>query len=112
MSSIDPKQESALVRFYQENIVPLARANGMEFLDRSPGSSSESYFLARPRTRLSREEFVLKLADEKQAIATLEARWVETPLRGMAKRLIKFTRSYFPKVQEKTEISSAFYEMF
>jgi hypothetical protein len=112
MSSIDPKQEPALVRFYEENIVPLARASGMEFLDHSPGSSSESYFLARPRTRLSREDFALKLADEKQAIATLEAQWAQTPLRGMGRRLLRFTRSYFPKVQEKTEISAAIYEMF
>jgi hypothetical protein len=112
MSWIDRKQEPALVRFYVENIVSLSRSNGMEILDHSPGSSAESYFLARPRTRMSRGDFVLKLGDERQAVPTLEAQWAQTPLRGLGRRLLKFARSVFPKVEEKAELSAAIYEMF
>lgn len=112
MSSIDRKQEQALTRFYEENIVPLGRANGMEFLDHSPPSSAESYLLARPRERMSRDDFVLKLGDERQAAPTLEARWAQTPLRGLGRRLFRLTRSFFPTVEEKSELSAAIYEMF
>ena len=112
MSSIDRKQEQALARFYEEHIVPLGRANGMAFLDHSPDSSAESYLLARPRARMSHDDFVLKLSDARLAGPTLDARWDQTPLRGLGRRLLKLTRSFFPKVQEKGGLSAAIYEMF
>jgi hypothetical protein len=61
---------------------------------------------------MERGDFVLKLGDERQAAATLEDRWARTPLRGLGRRLLGLTRSFFPDVEEKSEISSAIYEMF
>jgi hypothetical protein len=112
MSSTDQKQHAALVRFYEENLGPLARAHGMEFLDHGPAPGAASYFLTRPRPRMSRSDFVLKLGEEKQAAQTLEDHWVQTPLRGLGRRLLRLTRSFVPKVGPKSELSAAIYEMF
>src|SRR5262245_55958172 len=88
MSSIDRQQGLALERFYEDNVVSLARRHGMEILDRSPDPSAASYLVARPRTRMSPSDFVLKLGDERQAAQTLDAQWDQTPLRRLGRRLL------------------------
>jgi hypothetical protein len=110
MSSIDPKQTKALTSFFETSILPLGRGSG-EILDHAPKTGSSSYFLTRPKPRLSREDFVVKLANERALTRTLDDQWAGTPLKGLGKTIAKVTRA-FPEPQVKAELSSSFYEMF
>lgn len=110
MSSIDPKQAKALTSFFESAIVPLKLAPG-EILDHAPKTGSTSYFLKRPKTRLTREDFQVKLSNERDLTRTLDDQWAGTPLKGLGKAIARLTRA-FPKTEVKTELSSSFYEMF
>lgn len=110
MSSIDPKQSKALTSFFEAAVLPLARASET-ILDHAPKAGSASYFLRRPRTRLTRGDFELKLSDERSLAKTLDAQWAGTPLKGLGRAVAKLTRA-FPETQVKAELSSSFYEMF
>jgi hypothetical protein len=110
MSSTDPKQTKALTSFFEASILPLGRGSGT-ILDHGPKIGSASYFLKRPKTRLAREDFQVKLSDERTLARTLDDQWVGTPLKGLGKAIAKLTRA-FPETQVKAELSSSFYEMF
>jgi hypothetical protein len=113
MSLIDPKAARALNRFYDGYLHPLSLARQRAAASRaeSAPTSVSSYFVQRSQTRLSRRDFELHLGDEHEAARTLEEAWSETPLRDLAKPLMKLA-PMFQEVEERSEVSSFIYEMF
>jgi len=113
MSSIDPQQARLLNRFYDRYLRPLSEARRRTVASRiqPPCGSGSSYFVERPRTRLGRRDFELRLGDQHQAARTLEQAWAETPLRNLAKPLMNLAPA-FQDVEECSEVSSFVYEMF
>ena len=110
MNSIDQKQTKALIKFYERHLLPLQEAP--ETKEIPPQSADgNTYFIPRKHTRMRKQDFELRLADERQAAESLEDMWVGTPLSGLGKKLLKLSRR-FPRVEEKAEVSSLIYEMF
>jgi len=72
--------------------------------------SASSYFVPRSQTRLERSDFELRLSDERQAASALEQAWARTPLRKLARPLMRLARA-FRDVDEPAAVSSSFYEM-
>ena len=48
---------------------------------------SRSSFVSRKRTRLTREDFVVKLSEERAIARTLDDQWAATPLKGLGKAI-------------------------
>jgi hypothetical protein len=112
MSSIDAKRARGLDQFYDAYLRPLAEARRRAAASGAePTGPVSSYFVPRSRTRLSRRDFELRLGDPRQAAATLEQAWAESPLRGLAKPLMKLAPT-FQDFEERSEVSSFVYEMF
>lgn len=111
MSLINQKQIRVLTKFYRKEIVCLSDLYADKILDSVSPDSDESYFSKRSDTRMTKEDFELKLADEQQAAKTIDLKWAATPLKGLGKKMLKLT-PYFLKVKEKSELSSSIYEMF
>jgi hypothetical protein len=113
MSSIDPKQARLLDRFYDGYLRPRAEAGWRVAVTWAgpPPEPGASYFVRRPRTRLGRSEFELDLGDPHRAAGALERAWAGTPLRDLAKPLMKLAPA-FQDVEERSEVSSFVYEMF
>jgi|GEM_PF-3509557 hypothetical protein len=111
MSLIKQKQIEVLTNFYKQEIVPLSNIYADSILDYACPDSNESYFIKRSNTRMTKQDFELKLADEQQAAKTIDSKWAATPLKGLGKKMLKLT-PYFLKVKEKSELSSSIYEMF
>ena len=111
MLSISNTQANALTHFYGRHILSLAQAPGMDRLEYGAPDGPDTYFVSRRRQQMRPEDFVVPLADEAQAIATLEKAWAGTPLHGLGKELIRLVH-YFPAVEQEAKVSSFIYEMF
>jgi hypothetical protein len=60
---------------------------------------------------MDRADFELRLGDESQAAATLERAWARSPWLKVVRPLMKVAQ-LFHDVEERSELSSSFYEMF
>lgn len=111
MSSIDEKQRRLLLEFYEEHVLALTGHPETANLEPPRRGDEESFFTVRPRSRMHREEFELKVANEAQVIETLEQMWSCTPLAALPRPLMKLAK-HFQEREEKAEVSPFIYEMF
>ena len=110
MSSIDSRQEQMLVRIYEELVVPLASHPATAHLEPAGSNDGDSFFLVRAKTRLEKEDFEVRLADEAQVAETLERMWAGTPLAEFPRPLMKLCR-HFATTEAKSDVSDFVYEM-
>ncbi|HWW87216.1 MAG TPA: carbamoyltransferase C-terminal domain-containing protein, partial [Vicinamibacterales bacterium] len=111
--AVDPRLVRALTRFYDASLRPLsdttANAAGSRH-DWSPDSGT-SCFIPRSRPRLDRSDFELRLDGENETARTLEQAWKASRLRPAVHGLLELA-SLFQDVEERSDLSSSFYEMF
>lgn len=111
MSLTEDEKNRLLTGFFNQNIVRLHGAPGMDRLERGAPDSSNSYFVSRKTTQMRKEDFELALADENELAVTLEAFWQGTPLAGVGRELGNLAVR-FRSEKPKSEVSSLIYEMF
>ena len=107
MSSIEPRQEKALVAFYRDNLAALNKKAPFPGIE--PGAVS--YWQRREWRRLQRKDFEITLGDANEAGATLDRFWAGTDLDGLGKKLARLSRQ-FPEAVERSDVSPLIYEMF
>jgi hypothetical protein len=107
MSSIEPRQEKALIAFYRDNVSCIKEKT--VFPEITPGAVS--YWQSREWRPLERKDFEIALGNAGEAAATLDRFWAGTSFEGLGKKLGQLSRK-FPEPMEKSDVSSLIYEMF
>lgn len=103
------KQEKALTKFFNNEILPLHQKMGKTVL--SGDKEKESYFIVRERKTFDKKNFELSLGNEKEIIAALESILDGTPLKPIAKKIMKL-KPLFKEIQQSDSVSPFIYEMF
>jgi hypothetical protein len=106
----DDAQERELRRFFQERIVPAARAlreRGVSFFPVEPDPAAASYWTARQ----SGEGYVFAVGED--VASELHELWHEHPeLQALAGDLAAMTRTLAERRDESADVSSFIYAMF
>ena len=107
MNSTDDEQTDELRRFFDRHIRPLHGRLDLDLRGRSEGS----YFRRRCGLPPERSDFHIPLGEPEEIARTLDARWKDTPLAGMGKKLIRLSQ-LFENESQGGDVSQYIYEMF
>ena len=113
MNSIDiaNPQMKALAAFYRRHVLPLCKPGAAgALLPRYPDGST-TFYVVRKATRMTSGDFELSMANERQIIEALRARWKGTPLETVPEPLVKLARQ-FEHTEQQAQLSAFIYEMF
>ena len=110
-SRLDDRERTALKRFFERRILPLAGSPGWERSDAAPDPAAASYWRELDGEPMAPADFELCFGDPRAVGRSLDALWRGTPLAGLGRRLARLARR-FERREEQGEVSSDVYEMF
>ena len=110
-SRSDERGRAMLQRFFEREILPLAKSPGWERSDTAPDPALASYWKDLGAEAVRPVDFELAFGDPDSIAKSLDRLWRDTVLAGLGRKLARLARR-FDRRQEKSDVSSDVYEMF